>query len=595
MKRAVTLPLRPSTSSNWTQREKEASSDTIESLYIHPSVRIVSFESFDSSSGFQRRSSLNTPNLADIEEEVGTLPWSSTFERTIAVGPLRIYRARGSVAFINCRSVIQPVLPKSRCWCVDDDATKFILQMRRPLFWRIEVPLDDPNHKEKSQELKDVLSQILLFEKTPCPFRRSFHIELPEPPQTPVRKKPWKPVERSKPANADTKPGNAEASSVVISPKSGKTDYYAASSSDDHPAVPEMDTDSDATDDTNITPRNYFPRAPIPHIFKQEPLTRPEVLDTGRSVTAPPQLTLMTSPPSKNTKGLSLGSPVGRKSEDSTLSSFSSSQDSFHTVQSWHSPITPMFPASSDSRPSTPTTYPYPHDNIRLPKRNPEPKNDSELAISPSSGTPITPGVCKMVDTPETKSAVGSPFQSSPPSPTTPITARKSQETDDDEEIYEDASPSVEAAEADTRKQTLVSERSSRRRALSPLPSPANLFSPSRSRARHLRTARHLPTAIIQKTWEILMSPPSHLVQIMVEIAAKIKAGQWRGAVFGVDEGGEEVVGQWDYGDGDFMCDQWDDGDEDDYGTKTPVSNQMVRHRSTRGPPGGFGDSWEID
>ncbi|KFX92334.1 hypothetical protein V490_05433 [Pseudogymnoascus sp. VKM F-3557] len=571
IKRAVTLPLRPSTSSNWTQREKPASSDDIESLYLHPSVRIVSFESYDPSSGFQRRSSLNTPNLADVKEEVGTLPYSSTFERTIAVGPLRIYRAPGSVAFIHCSSVIQPVLPKSRCWCVDDDSTKFILQIRRPQFWRIEVPLDDPNHEAKSQELKDVLSQILLFEKTPCPFRRNFHIELPEPPQTPVKKKPWRPVERPGSANADPKSANTE-SPVDVSPKSGKTeDYYAAASSDDTPAVPEMDTDSDATDDTNITPRNYFPRVGIPHIFKQEPLTRPEVLDTGRSVTAPPQLTLMTSPPSKNTKGVSLGSPVGRKSEDSTLSSFSSSQDSFHTVQSWHSPITPVFSASSDSRPSTPTTYPYPHENIKLPKRNPEPQNVSELTISPSSETPTTPGVWTMVDTPENKSS-GTPFQSSPPSPTTPIPAHKSRNQEDqDEEIYQDASPSAEVADAETRTQTSVSERSSRRRALSPLPSPANLFSPSRSRARHLRTARHLPTAIIQKTWEILMSPPSHLVQIMVEIAAKIKAGQWRGAVFGVDEGGEEVVGQWDYEDGDFMCDQWDDAEVDDYGTTKPL------------------------
>ncbi|OBT90864.1 hypothetical protein VE02_00450 [Pseudogymnoascus sp. 03VT05] len=595
MKRAVTLPLRPSTSSNWTQREKPASSESIESLYIHPSVRIVSFESFGSSSVFQRRSSLNTPNLADVEEEVGTLPWSSTFERTIAVGPLRIYRAPGSVAFINCSSVIQPVLPKSRCWCVDDDATKFILQIRRPQFWRIEVPLDDPNHKAKSQELKDVLSQILLFEKTPCPFSRSFHIELPEPPQTPVKKKPWKPVERPSSANTDTRSVNTEVASMEISPKSGKTeDYYAAAASDDHPAVPEMDTDSDATDDTNITPRNYFPRAAIPHIFKLEPLSRPEILDTGRSVTAPPQLTLMTSPPSKNKKGLSLGSPVGRKSEDSTLSNFSSSQDSFHTVQSWHSPITPIFPASSDSRPSTPTTYPYPHDNIKLPKRTPEPQSVSELTNSPNSETPNTPGVWTMVDTPETKLS-GSLLQSSPPSPTTPTPAHKIQEDHDEEEVYEDASPSAEVVVADTRKHRSVSERSSSRRALSPLPSPANLFSPSLSRARHLRTARHLPTAIIQKTWEILMSPPSHLVQIMVEIAAKIKAGQWRGAVFGVDEGGEEVVGQWDYGDGDFMCDQWDDADVDDYGTKTPVSSQMVRHKAVKGPPGGFGDSWEID
>jgi hypothetical protein len=84
-------------------------------------------------------------------------------------------------------------------------------------------------------------------------------------------------------------------------------------------------------------------------------------------------------------------------------------------------------------------------------------------------------------------------------------------------------------------------------------------------------------------------------MQIMLEITAKIKAGQWRGIVFGVGEGGEEVVGQWDYEDGDFMCDQWEGTDVDDYGMAKPVSSEEVRKRSVRGPPGGFGDSWEID
>lgn len=84
-------------------------------------------------------------------------------------------------------------------------------------------------------------------------------------------------------------------------------------------------------------------------------------------------------------------------------------------------------------------------------------------------------------------------------------------------------------------------------------------------------------------------------MHIMLEIAAKIRAGQWSGIVFGFDEGGEEVVGQWDYEDEDFTCDQWNDEDLDDYGMTKPVSTQVVRKRTIKGPPGGFDDSWEID
>jgi hypothetical protein len=53
--------------------------------------------------------------------------------------------------------------------------------------------------------------------------------------------------------------------------------------------------------------------------------------------------------------------------------------------------------------------------------------------------------------------------------------------------------------------------------------------------------------AVIQKTCEILMSPPSHLISLMLKVAARIAAGEWRGLVFGVDERGEQIPVQWDW------------------------------------------------
>lgn len=114
-------------------------------------------------------------------------------------GPFRIYRAPGSVAFLNCGSALQPILPRSQCWCIDEASSKFILQIRRPNYWRIEVPVGDSHERHLSQALRRVLDQILQFEKTPCPFKRPFSVPLPEKPNVPVKKRPWTPVRRSLP------------------------------------------------------------------------------------------------------------------------------------------------------------------------------------------------------------------------------------------------------------------------------------------------------------------------------------------------------------------------------------------------------------
>ncbi|KAI0474267.1 inheritance of peroxisomes protein 1-domain-containing protein [Xylaria cf. heliscus] len=158
--------------------------ELVETLYSHPSVRIISFTS-------SRRGFTTSLPASDNNVPPGSLPPSSHLERTIAVGAFRIYRAPGSVAFLSCGSALQPILPKSQCWCINEDNSRFVLQIRRPQYWRIEVPVADPDDAHRAVLLRDIFDKILLFEKTECPFERSFTVELPDPPETPVKKKAW--------------------------------------------------------------------------------------------------------------------------------------------------------------------------------------------------------------------------------------------------------------------------------------------------------------------------------------------------------------------------------------------------------------------
>ncbi|KAL6356957.1 hypothetical protein LRP88_10570 [Fusarium phalaenopsidis] len=133
------------------------SDSLVETLYNHPNAKIISF----TASG---RALSRSPGGPD--DEPGSLSWSSQLERTIAVGPFRIYRAPGSVAFLNCGSALQPILPKSQCWCIDEVNSKFVLQIRRPNYWRIELPVQDPEDQTRAEALKGVFDKILQFEKT---------------------------------------------------------------------------------------------------------------------------------------------------------------------------------------------------------------------------------------------------------------------------------------------------------------------------------------------------------------------------------------------------------------------------------------------
>ncbi|SPO05512.1 uncharacterized protein DNG_08199 [Cephalotrichum gorgonifer] len=216
-RRTVTAPVGfPPSQQASSSSSSSSTQGSVETLYNHPNVKIIAFTA-------SARSVPRSPsaNGSPADDGQGALSWSSQLERTIAVGTFRIYRAPGSVAFLNCGSALQPILPKSQCWCIEEDSSKFVLQIRKPQYWRIELPVVDAEDVQRAVLLKDIFDKILLFEKTRCPFQRSFTVVLPEPPKTPVQKKPWTPVRRSF-VTAPWQPGSPEVSPTAT-PKSARS------------------------------------------------------------------------------------------------------------------------------------------------------------------------------------------------------------------------------------------------------------------------------------------------------------------------------------------------------------------------------------
>ncbi|KAI3319040.1 inheritance of peroxisomes protein 1-domain-containing protein [Xylariaceae sp. AK1471] len=796
-RRVMTAPVSASTPLHRSKSSSRAASkaeDLVETLYNHPSVRIISFTS--SQRGFTTSSDNDAPP--------GSLPPSSRLERTIAVGHFRIYRAPGSVAFLSCGSALQPILPKSQCWCINEDNSRFVLQIRRPQYWRIEVPVADPDDAHRAVLLRDVFDKILLFEKTECPFERSFTVRLPDPPETPIKKKAWtaegknlisSPFESdlSPPAHApmiirrekratsipretilpstesisgdeghgNSRPEGSDRSfgNIIQDPKehervdaSAGTElpsYCSLPSEDDHHPVGGLDETAanvpipseNITQDSPVAPAPTSPavstealqdprvqpsgsslsgkeilheethadlsqtsrlglqdiRSAVKddHVFHeprnlhcsvgskgnacasvsqtedkreaetcrapqttQKSMTVPDDDTTanssepmvsttskerssptqkgddlepnhlsheddpasfegsgrvapvnlarkrmtrmlaGRSFTAPPQLTLVASPPSKSKEQL----PVRKTSplklpQPSTAEaqSPSASTDSFHSVESWHSPTVPFLPSPPSSRPVSPHPGDFspPAESVAVPESLPHATCPSDHTATPKKTINVIPNSTVVSDSCDSAE-------------TTPRPTRAVMNQNPEEQVGSESEPrgsrlSTSGERLLVRRRSHASNLSISRRALSPLPPAANLFTPPPRQTSQSRLAvvRRLPAAIVHKTVEILLSPPGHLVNLMLKVAAKIAAGEWRGLVFGFGEAGEQIPVQWDYySDGEFSSLS---GDEDDYTLANHGSNRSdsvprtdTRRRS-RWTHVDNHDSWEVD
>ncbi len=435
----------------------------------------------------------------------------------------------GSVAFLNSGTTLHPILAKSQCWCVDGE-TIFVLRIRLGSYYRIELPNKSEEDSKVAEELKGVLARVLQFETTPCPFNRNFTVELPESPKTPIRKRPWRPFEQPKIERV----WNAE--------DNDDTDEYLT-------AVSDNDSHSDTEDERGnnimeetVTPRVVMPRDP--DVFSTP--TRPKGLPSmTRSITAPVQ----TSARKPRNSGLS--SPLERiSSNGNEVSSLSSSVDSFQSFYSTRSPLPPSPPYSNPPSPD-------PDHEMSLPRRRRHRRDVSEITI--------TPGPPGFLET--TKSLEDSPI-SLPP--TTPTSTSHTEHKANVEEWSLVKTPPQSSELRQRRSKT------SRQRALSPLPSPANIYSPSPCHSGH-----RLATAVLQRTCSLIAGP---LISLMLRIASRIANGAVRGVAFGYGDKGEKIPCQWDYSEG-------EDGEAnlDDYGVPLrAISTSSVKIAEV-------GGSWEVD
>ena len=432
-----------------------------------------------------------------------------------------------------------------------DGESKFVLRIRPNSYYRIELPRASSEDKKKVDDFKDVLTKVLQYEVTPCPFKRGFTIDIPQPPQQPVQKRPWRPKN-----NLDTL--SKEVSEVLedfgdfsmntLTPKDAEMSGRVENDVEGHCLVkPDLEVErwtvsntesmedesgSEDTGDRGPTlkdlQKNVYEE---PDDFKTP--TRPKGLRTGRAITAPPQLTLRTTPPSnKEVKPLALPK---LKRESSSLSS---SVDSFH---SFHSPISPL--ASSPPIPTSPQEDDI---DIGIPLIRNHKRDLSEITLTASSS--------ELWDMSDAKSGAESAYHSPPDLPATPPLVSDAASQDEDH-WPEPATPSPH-----TKLRRHVTRR--RRRNKSPLPPSSNIYSPYSPRS-HM-SGHHMTTVILQKTCALLLGPPIQLVALMMRIAAKIARGASRGTSFGFGDGGQKIPCSWDFSDASDEAN--DDWEEDDYG-----------------------------
>ena len=447
-------------------------------------------------------------------------------------------------AFLNSGDILRPILSKSQCWCVDG-ATKFVLRVSQNQYYRIELPGASEEDNAKAAELKRVLATVLRYETTPCPFQRSFTVELPEPPRTPVRRRPWKPF---------TRVGKSEDATTPEVEQESADEYLTADSCNSSLSGTDDEIEKDAATKEGDTSSRDTAKGCDP-TKSTKASTRPKSLATGRAVTAPIQLSIKGDSPPRFNSSLSVAKPV-----PSEASEKSTSLDSF---RSFHSPISPLPPSPPYSNPPSPLLNLPGH--IELPRRRPHTRDISEATVT--------------VDSPDRWHAIETPTRRSKGASSARLPEKPMIGHDTDSQTDEIWS---EAMESPTSVALRYRPASSRRRAYSPLPMTANLFSPTSRASRH-----YLTTAMLQKTCSILLGPPVQLIALMLNIAKKIADGATRGIAFGFGEAGETITCQWDYRDEDGTeVGIWNEDNHDITLDKLPP---QPRHR----PP--MSGSWEID
>lgn len=439
----------------------------------------------------------------------------------------------------------------------------------------MELPFETEEDQAKISQFKSVLGQVLQYEKTQCPFTRDFNVDLPERPKTPPRKRHNKrPTQKAKKWTFDRtwmpEDGPRPSTPVLEGSDSANTSSYE-----------EDDRSSIHTDTSDVpvpeTPETVFENTPPPKAARRLSVAeRAQLFQSPRSVTAPISTNRGRSASSASSMGCipemakeeeteakcNAEPAILQRKTSTDAASLLSSTDSFYSLNTTRrSPSPPFVDAEVDVLNPWADT-PIKPDNKRGRARH---RRDlSELTVRATSAdhvdksVPVTPVVPLL---PIVTPTINVRPSSAPHTP--PLVS------DSDEDSLELPSLDVPTPPNMMRMRKLTG--ASPRRAFSPMPQPQNLCFPTRHKPNQKFT-----TALVRKTYDIVLGPPQHLVSLMLRIAASISNG------FGFStyrvRRTKNIPGSWE------SSGEEDEWEEDDFGI--PLSNlgEPATHRT--GYPG---------
>jgi hypothetical protein len=426
-----------------------------------------------------------------------------------------------NVSFLNSGNLLHTIFPRSQCWCVDGQSV-FVLRVRQDSYYRIELPYATEEEKEQIAQFKSVLSQVLQYERTQCPFTRGFEVEVPERPKTPPRKplkkqpapkakkwtfdKTWVPQNGPRPSSSGFDGSDA---GTVSSYEDDDRSSVCTDGSELVSEPPETVTRA-----RSLMPPPELPRAPKPTSTRRLSISeRVSIFQGMRSVTAPVAA-------ERNVSAMSMEripeSPrVDNEAQKPLLerhiseaASLASSADSFYSVQT--TPFASPSPRFLDAEPDllNPWADQTPRQNLTR-GRSTHRRQVSEITVrGPSADMVDKSTVTSTVPFYRTTTPTDDVRPSSAPS-TPPLVS------DSDDDSVEMPGLDIATPPDAIRMKRLTG--ASQRRAFSPMPQPKNLFIPTKP-----NLGRQFTSALVRKTCELVLGPPSHLVSLMLRIAASI-------------------------------------------------------------------------
>jgi hypothetical protein len=370
-----------------------------------------------------------------------------------------------------------------------------------------------------------VLSQVLQYEKTQCPFTRGFEVDIPERPKTPPRKplkkqpthkakkwtfdKTWVPQNGPRPSSSGFDGSDA---GTVSSYEDDDRSSVCTDGSELVSEPPETVTRTRA-----LMPPPELPRASKPFSARRLSVSeRVSMFQGMRSATAPVvternvsvmSMERIPESPRVDEQHSEAQKPLLER-HISEAASLASSADSFYSVQT--TPYASPSPQFLDAEPDllNPWADKTPQQN-QTRGRSTHRRQVSEVTVRGSSAdmgdnSAVTPTVPFYRTTTPTNEVRPSSAPSTPPLV-----------SDSDDDSVEMPGLDIATPPDAIRMKRLTG--ASQRRAFSPMPQPKNLFIPAKPNVR-----RQFTSALVRKTCELVLGPPSHLVSLMLRIAASI-------------------------------------------------------------------------